>query len=92
MMLNKYYDISFLMQLDLYEVNILFLEALEKDREDMIHSTWRGLYPFMLSGFIKFVSLQDFEQQFVANKVCELSNEEIMDEFKEIIARDRQVR
>ena len=92
MILHKYYDISFLLEMDLFTVNELFIEALEKEHEDIIQATWHELYPFMLSGFIEFVEYDDFKSQVGSKKVSSLSDDEIREEFADIIAHDRQVR
>lgn len=84
---------TFLMRLDLEAINKLYLDAVLKQQEDMIISMWERLYPFMLCGIMEFFPLKEFKENCLKSKnVSNLSNEQIIDKFQNIIANDRQVK
>lgn len=91
MVLNQYYDMAFLMNLDLETVNILFVEAVNKKTEDIIFSLWEKLYPFMFCGFFDFIGFEDFKNKiFEKGHTSDLSNEEILMKFASIVEEDKK--
>lgn len=61
--------------------------ALEKEKEQAAWELWQGLYPFMMSGFVKQISFGEFQRELIKPQIrhSDKSPEEIEKEIMQVV-------
>lgn len=72
--------------LSIKHINKIIREVYIEEQENIIFKTWQGMYPFMTSGLMEFVSFNDFKEKLYSkeHKYTNVSNEEIEEEISEV--------
>lgn len=83
MLLHRYHNIEFILQLDADTGAPLILEALEKEREERIFQQWTAQLPIMAySG--KYVSFADYKDRVTGANIDRRPTAEILAELEEV--------
>jgi len=83
LLLHRYHNIGFILQLDANTGAPLILEALEKEREERIFQQWTAQLPIMAySG--KYVSFADYKDRVTGANIDRRPTAEILAELEEV--------
>jgi len=83
LLLHRYHNIEFILQLDANTGAPLILEALEKEREERIFQQWTAQLPIMAySG--KYVSFADYKDRVTGANIDRRPTAEILAELEEV--------
>ncbi len=82
MLLHRYHDINYILELDLYTGTALILKAREKERDARIFEQWVAQLPYM--GKENFVSFDDYKAHVTGADIDRRSVNEIMTELDEV--------
>ncbi len=75
--MHSLYDFSYIIKLQLKHITKLLKKAQEKETEDMIFELWKSMYPFMMSGNMKFISYSEYKNKLYSkdHKYSQKTNE-----------------
>ena len=82
MLLHRYHNIEYILQLDADTGGALILKALEQERDDRIFQQWVVQLPLM--GKENFVSFADYRDNLTGANIDRRSVAEIMTELDEV--------
>lgn len=82
MLLHRYHNIEYLLQLDADTGCALITKAREKERDDRIFQQWVAQLPFM--GTDSFVSFADYKDRVTGANIDRRSAAEILAELDEV--------
>lgn len=58
--------------------------AIEKDEKEQYKQTWNSVYPFMVTGSIKYMSFNEFYEQSTGRNIDTRPTEDIRREIEEL--------